>query len=100
MTSVPYSLADEYEAGKLRWAEGVQRPVWRGNAPKKTGVRSARARTRGQNPLVINIYLGYFVCVSVCHNCGTLCYSLSFNNQTDQGGETEGLEREGLEMER
>ena len=28
-------------------------PVWRGNAPKKTGARSARARTRGQNPLVV-----------------------------------------------
>ncbi len=31
---------------------GAQRPVWHGNAPKKTGARSARARTRGQNPLV------------------------------------------------
>jgi hypothetical protein len=31
---------------------GAQRPVRRGNAPKKTGARSARARTRGQNPLV------------------------------------------------
>ncbi len=31
---------------------GAQRPVWRGNEPKKTGARSARARTRGQNPLV------------------------------------------------
>jgi hypothetical protein len=31
---------------------GTQRPVRRGNAPKKTGARSARARTRGQNPLV------------------------------------------------
>ncbi len=78
---------------------GAQRPVRRGNAPKKTGARSARARTRGQNPLVINIYLGYFVCVCVCvcvTICvGTLCYSFSFSNQTDQGNETEGLEREG-----
>jgi hypothetical protein len=32
---------------------GAQRPVWGGNEPKKTGARSARARTRGQNPLVI-----------------------------------------------
>jgi hypothetical protein len=32
---------------------GAQRPVG-GNEPKKTGARSARARTRGQNPLVIN----------------------------------------------
>ncbi len=29
-------------------------------SPKKTGARSARARTRGQNPLV------FFVCVCVC----------------------------------
>ncbi len=55
LTSVPYSLAEEYEAAKLRWVEGAQRPVWHGNAPKKTGVRSARARTRGKNPLVSNI---------------------------------------------
>jgi hypothetical protein len=34
---------------------GAQRPVWRGNAPKKTGARSAHARTRGQNPLVLVI---------------------------------------------
>ncbi len=39
-------------AAKLRWAGGAQRPVGRGNEPKKTGARSARARTRGQNPLV------------------------------------------------
>ncbi len=30
----------------------AQRPVWGGNEFKKTGARSARARTRGQNPLV------------------------------------------------
>jgi hypothetical protein len=30
----------------------------------------------------------------------TLSYSLCFNNKTDQEGETEGAEREGLEMER
>jgi hypothetical protein len=41
-------------AAKLRW-EGAQRPFWRVNEPKKTGARSARARTRGQNPLVIQI---------------------------------------------
>jgi hypothetical protein len=39
-------------------------------------------------------------CRPVCHCCGTLSYSLSFSNQTDQGDETEGLEREGLEMGR
>ncbi len=33
---------------------GAQRPVGRSNEPKKTGARSARARTRGQNPLVRN----------------------------------------------
>jgi hypothetical protein len=31
---------------------GAQRPVGRGNGSKKTGARSARARTQGQNPLV------------------------------------------------
>jgi hypothetical protein len=40
-------------APKLRWAGGAQRPVGRVNEPKKTGARSARARTRGQNLLVI-----------------------------------------------
>jgi hypothetical protein len=39
-------------ASKLRWAGGAQRPVGRVNEPNKTGMRSARARTRGQNPLV------------------------------------------------
>ncbi len=29
-------------------------------SPKKTGVRSARARTRGQNPLVLHIFLQWF----------------------------------------
>jgi hypothetical protein len=32
---------------------GAQRPVWGGKGLKKTGARSARARTRGQNPLFI-----------------------------------------------
>jgi hypothetical protein len=32
---------------------GAQRPVGRGKVPKKTGARSARARTRGKNPLVL-----------------------------------------------
>jgi hypothetical protein len=40
---------------KLRRAGGAQRPVGRGNELKKTGARSARARTRGQNPLVSSI---------------------------------------------
>ncbi len=38
--------------------------------------------------------------MSVIHNCGTLCYSFSFNNQTDQRDETEGVKREGVEGER
>jgi len=44
---------------------GAQRLVWGGNELKKTGARSARARTRGQNPLVI-IYLPKVLCLSVC----------------------------------
>ncbi len=56
------------------------------------------------------IYLRSSVCLSSCHIpvvlsyschiCGTLSYSLCFGDQTDQGDETEGFEREGLEMER
>ena len=34
---------------------GAQRPVWCGNELKKTGARSAWARTRGQNTLVVKI---------------------------------------------
>jgi hypothetical protein len=37
---------------------GAQRPVLRGSKLKKTGARSARARTCGQNPLVLCIYTG------------------------------------------
>jgi hypothetical protein len=37
------------------------------------------------------------VCVTIC--VGTLCYSFSFSNQTDQGDEREGLKREGLKRE-
>jgi hypothetical protein len=54
------------------------------------------------------IYLPWVLCLSVCDSVcvcvticvGTLCYSFSFNNQTDQGDEREGLKREGLKMER
>ncbi len=38
------------------------------------------------------------LCVTIC--CRTLSYSFCFSNQTDQGDETEGLDMEGLEMER
>jgi hypothetical protein len=34
---------------------GAQRPFWRVNEPKKTGARSARARTRGLNPVELYI---------------------------------------------
>ncbi len=34
---------------------GAQRPVWRVNEPKKTGARSARVHTLGQNTLAIKI---------------------------------------------
>jgi hypothetical protein len=36
---------------------GAQRPVLRSNELKKTGARSARASTRGQNPLVYHIFI-------------------------------------------
>jgi hypothetical protein len=36
---------------KLREAGARSALFWRVNVPKKTGARSARARTRGQNPL-------------------------------------------------
>jgi hypothetical protein len=38
-------LVDEYEAAKLRWAGGAQRPVWRGNESKRR-VRAAHGRAR------------------------------------------------------
>jgi len=44
--------------GEQRSCDGwrcAQGPVGHGKEPKKTGARSARARTRGQNPLVVNI---------------------------------------------
>ncbi len=34
-----------------------------------------------------------------CPQKSSLRYSLSYNNQTDQKDETEGMEMEGLEME-
>jgi hypothetical protein len=43
---------------------GAQHPVGRGNESKKTRARSARARTRGQNPLVNNKFGRYWVTVS------------------------------------
>jgi hypothetical protein len=55
----PSSIDCNIFGGRKRSSEaamgggGAQCPVWRGNKPKKPGARSARARTRGQNPLVI-----------------------------------------------
>ncbi len=51
-----YFLADEYEAAKLRWAGRARSaPFSISMRPKKTGARSVRVRTRGQNPLVVYI---------------------------------------------
>jgi hypothetical protein len=62
-------------AAKLRWAGGgAKRPDGHGNEPKKTGARSARARTRGQNPLVI--YTVLFIKVKTC------MIKLSFGSST------------------
>ncbi len=44
---------------------GAQRPVLRGNAPKKTGARHARARMRGQNPLVNNKHVINVISISI-----------------------------------
>jgi hypothetical protein len=44
--------------GKQRSCDGGRAaPVWRVYVPKKTGARSARARTRGQNPLVVYSFI-------------------------------------------
>jgi hypothetical protein len=40
---------------------GAQRSGWCGNESEKTGARSARARTRGQNPLVMTDFLSLLV---------------------------------------
>jgi len=49
-------IAFFWGGGPQRSCDGVGRsaPFWRFGEPKKTGARSARARTRGQNPLVRN----------------------------------------------
>jgi hypothetical protein len=51
---IVYFLFGESSAATM--AGGAKRPVGRGNEPKETGARSARARTRGQNPLVSYIF--------------------------------------------
>jgi hypothetical protein len=57
-----FRIVSIYSLGRIRSSEaakaggGAQRPFCRVNEPRKTGARSARARTRGQNPLVFNIH--------------------------------------------
>jgi hypothetical protein len=87
----------------MGWGRAAPRLAWQW-AQKDGCAQRTGAHARPKPTSLSYIYLGYFVClcviVCVCHNCGTLCYSFSFGNQTDQGDETEGLEREGLKMER
>ncbi len=42
-------------------AGGAQRPVLRGNKPKRTSARSEKARRQGQNPQVYYIFYVYFL---------------------------------------
>ncbi len=48
-------------------------PVLRGNEPQKTGARSTRARTRGQNPLVFYILIFE---VGVAQHCNNKAYHM------------------------
>ncbi len=65
-----------------------------------------RMRKNPQNRQIFIIYLSRVLCLSyschipVCRCCGTLSYSLCFTHQIDQGEETEGFKKEGLELER
>ncbi len=79
-------------------------------SPKNGCAQRTGAHARPKPTSLSYIYRGSSVChipvchpvifLSSCHNCGTLCYSFSFNNQTDSGDETEGSKREGLKRER
>jgi hypothetical protein len=87
---------------KLRWA-GARSALFSVAMRPKIRVRAAHGRAREAKTHYI-IYLSRVLCLCVCV-CVTICvgtisYSFSFINQTDQGGETEGLKREGLKMER
>jgi hypothetical protein len=44
-----------YFWGEAARGGGAQRSVWHVNVPKKTDERSARARTHGQNPLLVSV---------------------------------------------
>jgi hypothetical protein len=63
----------QLEAAKLRHAGRGARsaPFGGGNELKKTGARSALARTRGQNPLVVDRVLKRLL---------SLSFSLTFRN--------------------
>jgi hypothetical protein len=57
---VVYRECDEDRSSEAAMGErggGAKRTFLRVNEPKKTGARSAPARTRGQNPLVVNTLL-------------------------------------------
>jgi hypothetical protein len=64
-------------------------------SPKHGCAQRTGAHARPKPTSLSYIYLGYFVCMCVTICCGTLCYSFSFSNQTDQGDQMEGFEREG-----
>jgi len=90
----------------------LERKIERGNTIDIIKSQRQRKRQKHQK-LIFIIYLARILCLSFilsschpvvlsyfCRSCGTLSYSLCFRNQTDQGDETEGLGREGLERER
>ncbi len=54
-------------------------PVWGNNKLKKTGARSARARTRGKNPLVLT-YSNKFYTFEILqyHHSELFCFILNF----------------------
>ena len=91
-------------AAKLRWAGGRAAPRLAWQCAQKDGcAQRTGAHARSEPTSLSYIHLGSSVChpvchpvvLSSCHSCGTLSYSLCFSNQTDQGDETEGFEREG-----
>jgi hypothetical protein len=73
---------------------GAQRPVWHVIKPKKTGARGARARTRGQTPLVVYIPLHFFL------NCRPVGigqrFSMGLRRKYGVGGLTERSTKEGV----
>ncbi len=100
-------------SAKLRWAGGGAAPRWAWQRPQKDGCAQCTGAHARLKPTSLSyIHLGSSVCHPVCHPvilsschpvcrcCGTLSYSFCFSHQTDQGDETEGFEREGLEIKR